>query len=126
MTELTSVVEPMPSTVEQTMTVEHAIRVEHRDDKAVVCLVGEIDASLRESASASMGLALMSGLPLLVDATEATFVDSSGVAFVLQLHLVASEAQIPLTLRDPHRVLRDVLDMVGLGSAIPDEGDAPA
>ncbi len=100
---------------------DHEIRVEHRENRAVVCLVGEIDASLRESASAAMGIALMSGLPLLVDASDATFVDSSGVAFVLQLHLAASEAGVPLTLRDPHRVLRDVLDMVGLGEAVPDD-----
>ena len=100
---------------------DHEIRVEHRDGRAVVCLVGEIDASLRESASSAMGLALMSGLPLVVDASQASFVDSSGVAFVLQLHLAATEAGLPLTLRDPHRVLRDVLDMVCLGAAIPDE-----
>ena len=100
---------------------DHQIRVEHRAGRAVVRLVGEIDASLREEASASMGIALMSGLPLLVDATDATFIDSSGVAFVLQLHLAASEAGIELTLHDPHRVLRDLLDMVGLGEAIPDD-----
>jgi len=99
----------------------HEIRVEHRDGRAVVCLVGEIDASLRESASAAMGIALMSGLPLVVDASRASFVDSSGVAFVLQLHLAASEAGVPLTLHDPQRVLRDLLDMVGLGAAIPDD-----
>ncbi len=100
---------------------DHEIRVEHRGERAVVRLVGEIDTSLRESASASMGLALMSGLPILVDASDATFIDSSGVAFVLQLHLAASEAGVALTLHDPRRVLRDVLDMVGLGAAIPDD-----
>jgi len=115
MTELTAAVE---RAAERT---EHEIRVEHRDGRAVVRLVGEIDASLRESASASMGIALMSGLPLLVDATDATFVDSSGVAFVLQLHLAASEAGVPLTLHDPHRVLRDLLDVIGLGATIPDD-----
>ena len=114
MTELTAV-ENVPTVT------DHRIRVEHRAGRAVVCLVGEIDASLREEASASMGIALMSGLPLLVDASEATFIDSSGVAFVLQLHLAASEAGIELTLHDPHRVLRDLLDMVGLGEAIPDD-----
>lgn len=100
---------------------DHEIRVEHRGGRAVVCLIGEIDASLRESASAAMGLALMSGLPLLVDASRATFIDSSGVAFVLQLHLAASEAGLELTLHDPNRVLRELLDMVGLGEAIPDD-----
>ncbi|WP_309133989.1 STAS domain-containing protein [Cellulomonas sp.] len=99
----------------------HAIRVEPEDGRAVVRLVGEIDAALRAEASASMGMALMSGLPVVIDATDATFVDSSGVAFVLQLHLAASEAGIPVTLRDPHRVLREVLDMVGLSVVIPDD-----
>ncbi|MFS0706023.1 STAS domain-containing protein [Cellulomonas sp. 179-A 9B4 NHS] len=99
----------------------HAIRVEAEDGRAAVRLVGEIDAALRPEASASMGMALMSGLPVVIDATEATFVDSSGVAFVLQLHLAASEAGIPVTLRDPHRVLREVLDMVGLSVVIPDD-----
>lgn len=115
MTELSTAVESAP-----TLT-GHEIRVEHRGGRAVVCLVGEIDASLRESASAAMGLALMSGLPLLVDASEATFIDSSGVAFVLQLHLAASEAGVELTLHDPHRVLRDLLDMVGMSEVIPDD-----
>lgn len=115
MTELTAAVERTPPLA------EHEIRVEHRAGRAVVCLVGEIDASLRESASASMGIALMSGLPLLVDASQATFIDSSGVAFVLQLHLAASEAGVELTLHDPQRILRELLDMVGLGAAIADD-----
>ncbi|MBD7920269.1 STAS domain-containing protein [Cellulomonas sp. Sa3CUA2] len=115
MSELTAAIERTPEPA------DHEIRVEHRDGRAVVCLVGEIDASLRQSASAAMGIALMSGLPLLVDSSAATFVDSSGVAFVLQLHLAASEAGVELTLHDPHRVLRDLLDMVGVGSAIPDD-----
>lgn len=115
MTELTTAIERTPEPT------DHEIRVEHRAGRAVVCLVGEIDASLRESASASMGIALMSGLPLVVDASEATFVDSSGVAFVLQLHLAATEAGVPMTLHDPKNVLRDLLDMVGLGAVIPDD-----
>ncbi|MCC2313402.1 STAS domain-containing protein [Cellulomonas xiejunii] len=115
MTELTAAIERAPEPT------DHEIRVEHRAGRAVVCLVGEIDASLRQSASASMGIALMSGLPLLVDASQATFIDSSGVAFVLQLHLAASEAGVELTLHDPNHVLRDMLEMVGLSGAIPDD-----
>ena len=56
---------------------------------------------------------------MVIDSTLATFIDSSGIAFVLQLHLAASEARIPVTLLDPHRVLRDVLDMVGLSGELP-------
>ncbi|MBO3101039.1 STAS domain-containing protein [Cellulomonas fengjieae] len=106
--------------------IEHAaaagtIRVDAQDARTVIVLVGEIDAALRDEASACMGLALVSGHPVVVDSTDATFVDSSGIAFVLQLHLAASEAGIPVTLLDPHRVLRDVLDMVGLSSELETE-----
>ncbi|GIG41578.1 STAS domain-containing protein [Cellulomonas phragmiteti] len=115
MTELTAAVELTPEPA------DHEIRVEHRGGRAFVCLVGEIDASLRESASAAMGIALMSGLPLVVDSSAATFIDSSGVAFVLQLHLAASESGVGLTLHDPHGVLRELLDMVGMGEVIDDD-----
>jgi len=106
--------------------IEHAaaagtIRVEAQDARTVIVLVGEIDAALRDEASACMGLALVAGDPIVIDSTQATFIDSSGIAFVLQLHLAASEAAIPVTLLDPHRVLRDVLDMVGLSGELPAE-----
>ena len=96
-----------------------SIRVTSEDKRTVIVLVGEIDAALRAEASACMGMALVTGDPVVVDSTAATFIDSSGIAFVLQLHLAASEAGIPVTLLDPHRVLRDVLDMVGLSGELP-------
>src|SRR3954447_10430948 len=96
-----------------------SIRVKAEDDRTVIALVGEIDAALRSEASACMGMALVAGDPVVVDSTDATFIDSSGIAFVLQLHLAAAEAGIPITLLDPHRVLRDVLDMVGLSGELP-------
>ncbi|MDM7855131.1 STAS domain-containing protein [Cellulomonas alba] len=110
--------------------IEHApagtIRVEAQETRTVIVFVGEVDAALRAEASASMGAALVTGLPVVVDSSRATFVDSSGLAFVLQLHLATSEAGIPLTLHDPHRVMRDVLDMVGLGAELEDEVASPS
>jgi anti-anti-sigma factor len=102
------------------------IRVESQEGRTVVVLAGEIDAALREEASASMGLTLMNGLPVVVDSAQATFIDSSGLAFVLQLHLAAKEAGIPVTLHDPGRVLRDVLEMVGLSGELPHEPEHAA
>lgn len=95
------------------------IGVEVDEGHTVVSLVGEIDADLRAQASDCMGIALMHGLPIIVDAEAATFIDSAGIAFVLQLYMAAREAGIPVTLRDPHRALRDVLSVVrpGLGHA---------
>lgn len=109
-------------------TVRHthsgAIRV-HRDDAGTtILLVGEVDAALRAEASASMAAALVSDGPLVVDSSEATFVDSSGLAFVLQLHRAATEAGIRVTLRDPGRVLREVLELAGLAGLIAEEPSA--
>lgn len=92
------------------------IGVEVTDGSTVIRLVGEIDADLRAQASDCMGLALMHGLPIVVDAQAATFVDSAGIAFVLQLYMAAREADIPVTLHDPQHVLRDVLSVVRGGS----------
>ena len=92
------------------------IGVEVVDGSTVVSLVGEIDADLRAQASDCMGIALMHGLPIVVDASAATFVDSAGVAFVLQLYMAAREAEIPVSLHDPGHVLREVLSMVHAGA----------
>lgn len=101
--------------------VTDTIDVEVVDGSTVVGLVGEIDANLRTQASDGMGLALLHGLPIVVDAERATFVDSSGIAFVLQLYMAAREAGIPMTLRDPHGVLRDVLVAVRAGQGGPED-----
>ena len=98
------------------------IVVEVVDGSTIVRLVGEIDADLRTQASDCMGLALMHGLPIVIDAEAATFVDSAGVAFVLQLYMAAREAGIPVTLHDPHRTLRDVLSVVRAGTGHAGDG----
>ncbi|WP_129337230.1 STAS domain-containing protein [Cellulomonas endophytica] len=101
-----------------------SIVVEAEGGTTVVRLVGEIDGALRDQASHGMGLALFADQRVVIDATATTFIDSSGLAFVLQLHLAAQEAGMELRLRDPRRVLRDVLDTVGLAEHIPDEEPA--
>jgi len=102
-----------------------SIRIEAGPETTVVRLVGEIDAALRSQASESMALALTADAPVLIEATEATFIDSSGIAFVMQLHHAATEAGIDVALRDPQRVLRDVLEMIGYSDQLRDADAAP-
>ena len=99
-------------------TVSGAIVVNHRQVDTRVRLVGAIDSALRQQASDSMGLALMGGTPVVLDASEATFVDSSGVAFVIQLVNAMREAGTDLSLYDPEGVLRTTLDLVGLAEIV--------
>jgi anti-sigma B factor antagonist len=102
------------------------ICVEAWPGATVVRLVGEIDVALREQASLSMATALTRTDPIVVDATDARFVDSSGIAFVMQMKRAADEAELDLSLRDPNRVLRDVLDIIGASGLLRDADEEPA
>ncbi|RMI14478.1 anti-sigma factor antagonist [Cellulomonas triticagri] len=95
------------------------IEVTTAHGRTVVRLRGEVDGALRAEASASMAQALASTAPILVDATDLTFIDSSGLAFVLQLHLAAGETGQQMTLHDPGRELIDKLDLIGMADVIP-------
>ena len=97
-----------------------SIRIEADADATVVYLQGEIDAALRGQASESMAQALAADRPVLIDASAATFIDSSGIAFVMQLHHAAGETGIDVSLRDPRRVLRDVLEVIGYSDQLRD------
>ena len=86
---------------------------------------GEVDGALRAEASSSMAQALASTAPIVVDASGVTFIDSSGLAFVLQLHLAASETGQRLSLRDPGREVLDKLELLGMAGELEVE-DQPA
>ncbi|PZR52902.1 anti-sigma factor antagonist [Xylanimonas oleitrophica] len=90
-------------------------------DGTVVTLWGEVDAALRESASETMAslAAHNAGNPVVVDAKDVTFIDSSGVAFILQVYVLGQETGAPVTLRDPSEAVTEVLEMVGIGGRLP-------
>ena len=92
----------------------HAITVDQVDGTTLVLLQGEIDASLRHAASEAMVAVLAAHGPLVIDTSAVTFIDSSGMAFLLQLHGVASDAGRSVDLRDPSGVVVDLLALVGL------------
>jgi|GEM_PF-885371 anti-anti-sigma factor len=80
----------------------------------LVRLWGEVDGALRADASTSMAQALVADQPILVDASGLSFIDSSGLAFLLQLHLAAAETGLHVTLRDPERQVVDRLALIGM------------
>lgn len=95
------------------------ITVTHDDGTTLVHLLGDIDASLRDAASRCMVTVLRSDGPVTIDTSGVTFIDSSGLAFLLQLQGVASDAGRPVTLRDPSGVVLDLLALVGLHRLFP-------
>lgn len=93
----------------------------HAEDGTYLTLWGEVDAALRESASEAM--ASLAGrpvpLPVVVDARDVTFIDSSGIAFILQVYMLGQETGAPVSLLEPSDAVSEVLDMVGMGGRIP-------
>lgn len=87
-------------------------------DRTLVRMWGEVDAALRDQASLAMVQCLQRARPVTVDAGPMTFIDSSGLAFVLQLHKVGQDDGMPLVLRDAPGLLLDLLDMIGMAGAI--------
>lgn len=95
------------------------IEITEADARACVRLWGDVDASLRDQASAAMVELAQRGGPYVVDIADVAFIDSSGIAFILQLHRLATEEGSTAILRDPPGLVTDMLELIGLTGAIP-------
>ena len=96
------------------------VSVTHDEHGSVVTLHGDIDVDLRDEAGLTMAAVLAHGGPVLVEMSGVTFIDSSGLAFVIQLHRLGVEDESqPCTLLNPPDLVLDMLEMVGLDGEIP-------
>ncbi|WP_418275528.1 STAS domain-containing protein [Isoptericola jiangsuensis] len=97
------------------------IACQHQEDGTYLTLWGEVDAALRESASDAMSAVVSrSGTtPIVIDSRDVTFLDSSGVAFILQVYMLGQESGAPVQLLEPSEAVTEVLEMIGMGDRIP-------
>lgn len=105
-------------------TAQGGIEVVDDPRRALVRLWGDVDASLRDQASMAMVGLLTRGGPYVIDVSDVTFIDSSGIAFVLQVHRMATDMGSTAVLRDPPVLVIEMLDLIGLGGTIPFEFSA--
>lgn len=94
------------------------IEVAAEGEGSLVTLRGEVDATLRAAASASMIEIVGRGGPVVIDARGVTFIDSSGLAFVLQLHRLSEESGQRCALRDPPALVLELLELIGMDGRI--------
>lgn len=111
-------------TVVEDATGQGGIEVVDDPRRALVRLWGDVDASLRDQASMAMVGLLTRGGPYVIDVSDVTFIDSSGIAFVLQVHRMATDMGSTAVLRDPPVLVIEMLDLIGLGGTIPFEFSA--
>jgi anti-anti-sigma factor len=88
------------------------------DRTAVVRVVGEIDISTVRAVRSAMGTAI-EGSPdrLVFDLSRVEFMDSSGIAVLLQARKAAGAVHI----RNPSTVVRRLLELTGLADILPIE-----
>jgi anti-anti-sigma factor len=91
-----------------------------RRGRTVLRLVGELDAAaaarLREEASS----VLDDGLEVDVDLERLTFVDSTGAAELLRLHLRGRDTGCAVAIVNVPRLVRRSLEMMGLAYVLAD------
>lgn len=95
-------------------------------DQSVVRLWGDVDAGLREQASDVMARVVLRSGPVVVDASEVSFLDSTGLAFVLQLVKAGEEDGRDVVLQDPPDHMTDLVSMVGMADRVPVRRTVPA
>lgn len=82
--------------------------------RSTVRLWGDVDASLRDQASHAMVTLIKRGGPFVIDLEAVSFIDSSGLAFMLQLHRVSADEGTATVLRNPPVIVLELLDVLGL------------
>lgn len=75
---------------------------------------GEIDVALREEAGAALASALDHDKPVVIDTTDVTFMDSTGIAFLVQFYTIGAQEGLNVKLRRPPAAVSDVLQMLGI------------
>jgi anti-anti-sigma factor len=79
-----------------------------------ISLVGELDTATAPRFHEEAPAALDGAGAVIVDCAALTFVDSKGIAALLQLKLCADQHQIELQVQNVSAMARRVLDILGL------------
>jgi anti-anti-sigma factor len=90
------------------------ITVTETPEATVAHLWGEIDDALRQQAGSVLARALDRNLPVVLDTSRVEFIDSAGIAFLIQLCTIGREEGLTVTLKDPPPVVSEVIQILGL------------
>lgn len=86
------------------------------DDRVIVRMAGEVDAYLGDDLVRCVDEALAARLPVLVEASRLTFMDSTGLGFLARLASRSDARRI--TVADPPDVVRQLVQRARLDQMI--------
>ena len=107
------------------------LTIEEGADVTSAHLSGEIDAGILEDGPELLAALLAPGLPVVLETSGVSFIDSTGIAFLLQAARAGQTAGLPVTLPDPSDAVVRVLTLIGALEVFPvgaaaDEAADPA
>lgn len=95
------------------------IALDVEGERTVVTMWGEVDSVLRPQASEALAGALARRAPVVIDTSRVTFMDSTGIAFLLQFSAIGAQDGFEVSLRGPVEPVTRVLDMIGMLERFP-------
>ncbi|MCL3862391.1 STAS domain-containing protein [Actinotalea sp. K2] len=98
------------------------ITVTQTNAATITHLCGEIGTALRAEASSAMSQMLQRDLPMVLDLSGTTSIDSAGLAFVIQCAKNGRDQGLDVTLATQHGPIRDLLLELGLTDSLTTSG----
>jgi len=94
------------------------VRVVQGDGTTVVEVGGEVDIDTAPRMRAALEDAITTGMPIVVDLAEVTFMDSAGFGVLASIHLQAKRVGTPVRLRAVSDRIRRLLSLLGLDAVL--------
>lgn len=95
------------------------LRLREEADRSVVEAYGELDLAVRQDAGPLCHAVAQRALPVVVDASEVTFVDSAGMSVLVRLARDAEAGGYPVVLEHAPWMLKELLTITGVDKLLP-------
>jgi anti-anti-sigma factor len=95
--------------------------VTHSDEATVIATVGQLDIATSEQLERAARNALELGRGVVVDLSELSLCDSTGLGALVRMHRLAQSSGQEVRLRRPRAHVADLLAMTGIDKVIPVE-----
>lgn len=95
------------------------MRLHEQEDRSLVEAWGEIDLAVRQAVGPLCQVVAERALPVVIDAREITFIDSTGMSILVRMARDAEAGGYPVELRNAPWMLRELLTITGVDQLLP-------
>jgi anti-anti-sigma factor len=88
-------------------------------ERSLVAVYGEIDLAVRQEAGALCQALVQRALPVVIDASDVTFVDSAGMSVLVRIARDAESGGYPVVLEHAPWMLKELLTITGVDRLLP-------